>query len=112
MEVLDAVRTLLAVRNYENKPVPPEVVRRRAGVELDRFPILWPLHSRDKERMVWGFFLAPAVPSHARLLNGRHRPEVDGARGRAEGHAGEVLREEGQEPREQIGFQASFSPDC
>lgn len=28
MEVFDAVRTMLAVRNYENKPVPPEVVRR------------------------------------------------------------------------------------
>ncbi|HEX9273599.1 MAG TPA: nitroreductase family protein [Candidatus Binatia bacterium] len=28
MEVFDAVRTLLAVRNYQNKPVPPEVVRR------------------------------------------------------------------------------------
>jgi nitroreductase len=28
MEVFDAVRTLLAVRNYRDKPVPPEVVRR------------------------------------------------------------------------------------
>ena len=28
MEVFDAVRTLLAVRNYQDKPVPPEVVRR------------------------------------------------------------------------------------
>jgi nitroreductase len=28
MEVFDAIRTLLAVRNYQNKPVPPEVVRR------------------------------------------------------------------------------------
>jgi nitroreductase len=28
MEVFDAVRTVLAVRNYQDKPVPPEVVRR------------------------------------------------------------------------------------
>jgi len=28
MEVFEAVRTLLAVRNYQDKPVPPEVVRR------------------------------------------------------------------------------------
>ena len=28
MEVFDAVRTMLAVRNYQDKPVPPEVVRR------------------------------------------------------------------------------------
>jgi nitroreductase len=28
MEVFDAIRTLLAVRNYQDKPVPPEVVRR------------------------------------------------------------------------------------
>jgi nitroreductase len=28
MEVFDAVRTLLAVRNHQDKPVPPEVVRR------------------------------------------------------------------------------------
>jgi nitroreductase len=28
MEVFDAVRTLLAVRNYQDKPVSPEVVRR------------------------------------------------------------------------------------
>ena len=28
MEVFDAVRTMLAVRNYRDKPVPPEVVRR------------------------------------------------------------------------------------
>jgi len=28
MEVFDAVRTLLAVRNYQDKPVPPEVVQR------------------------------------------------------------------------------------
>jgi nitroreductase len=28
MEVFDAVRTLLAVRNYRDKPVPPEIVRR------------------------------------------------------------------------------------
>jgi hypothetical protein len=27
MEVFDAVRTLLAVRNYQDKPVPPEIVR-------------------------------------------------------------------------------------
>ncbi len=28
MEVFDAVRTVLAVRSYQDKPVPPEVVRR------------------------------------------------------------------------------------
>jgi len=28
MEVFEAVRTLLAVRKYQNKPVPPEIVRR------------------------------------------------------------------------------------
>ncbi len=28
MEVFEAVRTLLAVRNYQDKSVPPEVVRR------------------------------------------------------------------------------------
>jgi nitroreductase len=28
MEVFDAVRTVLAVRNYQDRPVPPEVVRR------------------------------------------------------------------------------------
>jgi nitroreductase len=28
MEVFDALRTVLAVRNYQDKPVPPEVVRR------------------------------------------------------------------------------------
>jgi len=28
MEVFDAVRTVLAVRNYQDKPVPPEVVQR------------------------------------------------------------------------------------
>lgn len=28
MEVFEAVRTVLAVRNYQDKPVPPDVVRR------------------------------------------------------------------------------------
>jgi len=28
MQVFDAVRTVLAVRNYQDKPVPPDVVRR------------------------------------------------------------------------------------
>jgi nitroreductase len=28
MEVFNAVRTVLAVRNYQDKPVPPEIVRR------------------------------------------------------------------------------------
>ena len=28
MEVFEAVRTLLAVRKYQDKPVPPEIVRR------------------------------------------------------------------------------------
>ena len=28
MEVFDAVRTVLAVRNYQDKPVPPDIVRR------------------------------------------------------------------------------------
>ncbi|HXV81050.1 MAG TPA: nitroreductase family protein [Candidatus Binatia bacterium] len=28
MEVFDAVRTMLAVRDYQDKPVPPEIVRR------------------------------------------------------------------------------------
>jgi len=28
MEVFDAVRLILAVREYQDKPVPPEIVRR------------------------------------------------------------------------------------
>ena len=31
MEVFEAVRTVLAVRNYQDKPVPPNVVRRIVG---------------------------------------------------------------------------------
>jgi nitroreductase len=33
MEVFDAVRTVLAVRNYQDKPVSPEVVQRRVEAE-------------------------------------------------------------------------------
>lgn len=44
MEVFDAVRTILAVREYQDKPVPPEIVRRiveagrLAGSSMNRQP--------------------------------------------------------------------------
>jgi nitroreductase len=54
MEVFDAVRTLLAVRNYQDKPVPPEVVRRiieagrLTGSSMNRQP--WHFHCRREPR--------------------------------------------------------------
>jgi len=50
MEVFDAVRTLLAVRNYQNKPVPPEVVRRI--IEAGR------LTGSSMNRQPWHFIVA------------------------------------------------------
>ena len=44
MDVFDAVRTLLAVRSYQNKPIPDAVVRRI--VEAGRLRTVFPCLSR------------------------------------------------------------------
>ena len=49
MEVFDAVRTVLAVRNYQDKPVSPEVVQRR--VEAER------LTGSSMNRQPWHFIV-------------------------------------------------------
>ncbi len=49
MEVFDAVRTVLAVRNYQDKPVSPEVVRRT--VEAGR------LTGSNMNRQPWHFIV-------------------------------------------------------
>jgi len=49
MEVFDAVRTVLAVRNYQDKPVSPELVRRT--VEAGR------LTGSSMNRQPWHFIV-------------------------------------------------------
>jgi len=54
MEVFEAVRTLLAVRKYQNNPVPPEIVRRiveagrLTGSSMNRQPLAF--HCRREPR--------------------------------------------------------------
>ncbi len=50
MEVFEAVRTVLAVRNYQDKPVPPDVVRRI--VEAGR------LTASSMNKQPWHFIVA------------------------------------------------------
>ena len=56
MEVFEAVRTVLAVRNYQDKPVPPDVVRRI--VEAGR------LTASSMNKQPWRFIV---VEDHATL---------------------------------------------
>ena len=50
MEVFEAVRTVLAVRNYQDKPVPPDIIRRI--VEAGR------LTGSSMNRQPWHFIVA------------------------------------------------------
>jgi nitroreductase len=55
MEVFDVIKTVLAVREYQDKPVPPEVVRRileaawLTGSSMNRQPWLFILVDQSKE---------------------------------------------------------------
>jgi nitroreductase len=59
MEVFDAVRTVLAVRSYSKKPIPPEIIRRI--VEAGR------LTGSGKNRQPWHFIVVQEPEAITRL---------------------------------------------